>query len=122
MSMIAQKVKPKIIKAINKMPTEAIVKRVGVNEFGEPSDEENIVCNVIGLYHEGSSSISQITKDKGIVIKDKEQYLMVVCDEDTVKIKQGDFMYLDNNKFIIQDLGNQNRMNIYFDLKLGKVR
>lgn len=122
MSMIAQKVKPKIIKAINKMPTEAIVKRVGVNEFGEPSDEEKIVCNVIGLYHEGSSSISQITKDKGVVIKDKEQYLMVVCDEDTVKIKQGDFMYLDENKFIIQDLGNQNRMNIYFDLKLGKVR
>lgn len=122
MSMIAQKVKPKIIKAINKMPTKAIVKRVGVNEFGEPSDEENIVCKVIGLYHEGSSSISQITKDKGVIIKDKEQYLMVVCDEDTVKIKQGDFMYLDDNKFIIQDLGNQNRMNIYFDLKLGKVR
>ncbi|HGM1557825.1 TPA: hypothetical protein ACKOP0_003019 [Clostridioides difficile] len=47
---------------------------------------------------------------------------MVVCDEDTVKIKQGDFLYLDDNKFIIQDLGNQNRMNIYFDLKLGKVR
>ncbi|HGM1557824.1 TPA: hypothetical protein ACKOP0_003018 [Clostridioides difficile] len=45
--MIAQKVKPKIIKAINKMPTEATVKRVGVNEFGEPSDEENIVCNMI---------------------------------------------------------------------------
>ncbi|CZR97660.1 hypothetical protein CDFC105_73462 [Clostridioides difficile] len=122
MPMIAQKVKPKIIKAINKMPTKGIVKRVGINEFGEPSNEEDVVCEVIGLYHEGNSSISQITKDKGTVIKDKEQYLMVVYDEDTNKIKQGDSIYLDSSKFVIQDLGNQNRMNIYFDLKLGKVR
>ena len=41
---------------------------------------------------------------------------MVVYDEDTIKIKENDYFLLDNVKYIIKDLGNQNRLNIYFDM------
>ena len=43
-------------------------------------------------------------------------FLMVVYDEDTIKIKENDYFLLDDVKYIIKDLGNQNRLNIYFDM------
>jgi uncharacterized protein YneR len=119
--VIANKIKPKIEKAINKLPTRTIVKRNTINEFGEPAGE-TIICEVVGLFHEGNSSVTQITKDSGVVKKEKQQFLMVIYNDMTINIKENDLVYMENDKFTIQDLGNQNRMNVYFDLKLRLVK
>ena len=115
--MIANKIKPKILKVINKFPTHVTIYRDSKNEFGEPGAEKEI-CSVTGFYHEGNTQMSFITADKGEFKKDKSKFLMVVCDEITEKIKEGDYLYLDEKRFYIKDLGNQNRLNIYFDMLL----
>lgn len=115
--MIANKIKPKILKVINKFPTEVTIYRTSKNEFGEPGAEE-VICSVTGFYHEGTSQPSFMTAEKGEVKNDKSKFLMVVCDEVTSKIQEGDYLYLDNQKFYIKDKGNQNRLNIYFDMVL----
>ena len=115
--MIANKIKPKILKVINKFPTHVTIYRNTKNEFGEPVEEQK-VCSVTGFYHEGNTQMSFITADKGEFKKDKSKYLMVVCDDTTSKIQEGDYLYLDEKRFYIKDLGNQNRLNIYFDMLL----
>ncbi|RDY22879.1 hypothetical protein CHF27_011205 [Romboutsia maritimum] len=119
--MIANKIKPKIVKAINKLPTKAIIKRNSVNEFGEPEGEV-VICEVTGLFHEGNNQVTSISMDKGEVKRNKQQFLMVVYDDETMKIKENDIAYIDNDKFEIKDLGNQNRMNVYLDLNLKLVK
>ena len=106
--MIANKIKPKIQKVIDKFPTYVDIYRDAKNEFEEP--------NVKGFYLEGNTQISAITTDKGQVKRSKQMFLMVIYDEDTVKIKENDYFLLDDVKYIIKDLGNQNRLNIYFDM------
>ena len=117
--MIANKVKPKIQKVIDKFPTYVDIYRDVKNEFGEP-DGKDLICSVKGFYHEGNTQISAITTDKGQVKRSKQIFLMVIYDEDTMKIKENDYFLLDDTKYIIKDLGNQNRLNIYFDMLLER--
>ncbi|UDN63763.1 hypothetical protein [Clostridioides sp. ES-W-0016-02] len=120
--MLADKIKPKIRKAISKLPTEAIIKRTSKNDFGEPTNEEIIICKTFGLYHEGNSSISKISKDKGEVKRDKDQYLMLAYDEEESKIKEGDFLYMKGSKYVIEDLGNQYMLDSHLDMKIKLVK
>ena len=113
--MIANKIKPKIQKVIDKFPTYVDIYRDVKNEFGEPVGKD-LICTVKGFYHEGNTQISTITTDKGQVKRSKQIFLMVVYDDTTVKIKENDYFLLDDVKYIIRDLGNQNRLNIYFDM------
>jgi hypothetical protein len=113
--MIANKVKPKIQRVIDKFPTYVDVYRDVENEFGEPEGKD-LICSVKGFYHEGNTQISAITADKGQVKRSKQMFLMVVYDDITIKIKENDYFMLEDTKYIIRDLGNQNRLNIYFDM------
>ena len=115
--MIANKIKPKVKKVIDKFPTYVDIYRNSKNEFGEPGGKD-LICSVKGFYHEGNTQISAITTDKGEVKRDKQQFLMVIYDEETVKIQENDYFILDDIKYRIKDLGNQNRLNIYFDMLL----
>ena len=113
--MIANKIKPKIQKVIDKFPTYIDIYRDVKNEFGEPVGKD-LICTVKGFYHEGNTQISAITTDKGQVKRSKQIFLMVVYDDTTIKIKENDYFSLDDVRYIIRDLGNQNRLNIYFDM------
>lgn len=115
MSAISNKIKPKIEKVINKFPTNVNIFRSGLNEFNEPI-EDLLVCNVNGFYHEGNAQISAITQDKGEVKRNKQRFLMVLYNDDTINVKENDYFYLDNIRYKIKDKGNQNRLNIYFDM------
>jgi hypothetical protein len=113
--MIANKIKPKIQKVIDKFPTYVDIYRDVKNEFGEPGGKD-LICSVKGFYHEGNTQISAITTDKGQVKRSKQIFLMVVYDDTTAKIKENDYFFLEDVKYIIKDLGNQNRLNIYLDM------
>ena len=116
--MIANKIKPKVKKVINKFPTYVDIYRNIKNEFDEPTGEKTLICSVKGFYHEGSNQISAIIADKGEIKRNKQKLLMVICDEETIKIKENDYFELDGVKYSICDLGNQNMLNIYFDMLL----
>ena len=119
--MITNKIKPKIQKVIDKFPTYVDIYRDVKNEFGQPIGKD-LVCSVKGFYNEGNTQISAITTDKGQVKRSKQMFLMVVYDEDTIQIKENDYFLLDNIKYIIKDLGNQNRLNIYFDMLVERYQ
>ncbi|MGX4600247.1 hypothetical protein [Faecalimicrobium sp. JNUCC 81] len=119
MSNIANKIKPKVKKVIDKFPTNVEIYRDTKNKFGEPGEKE-LVCSVKGFYHEGNNMISAVTTDKGEVKRSKQKFLMVIYDEKTVKIKENYYFELDGAKYKIVDLGNQNRLNIYFDMLLER--
>ena len=119
MFMIANKIKPKIKKVIDKFPTYVDIYRDCVNEFGEPEGED-LICSVKGFYHEGNAQISAIAADKGEFKRNKQLFLMVVYDDITSNIKENDYFFLDNVKYIIKDLGNQNRLNIYLDMLIKR--
>ena len=103
--MIANKIKPKVKKVIDKFPTYVDIYRDIKNEFGEPGGKD-LVCSVKGFYHEGNTQISAITTDKGQVKRSKQMFLMVVYDEDTIKIKENDYFctiwyYFFHNQILI---------------------
>lgn len=113
--MMINKIKPKIQKVIDKSPTYVDIYRDVKNEFGEPGGKD-LICSVKGFYHEGNTQIYAVTTDKGQVKRNKKIFLMVVYDDTASNIKENDYFFLDNIKYIIKDLGNQNRLNIYLDM------
>ena len=117
---ITSKIKPKITKVINKFPTNVDIYRDILNEFNEV-EGNSLVCNITGFYHEGNNMITTIVADKGEVKKINQVYLMVIYDETSNQIKEDDYFYLDNIKYVIKDKGNSNRLNIYYDMLLEVI-
>ena len=68
--MIANKVSPKIFKAIKKFGVDVEVFRNTLNEFNEPVDKVKVI-EFRGLFSESQHSISSRKADSGQVKKDK---------------------------------------------------
>lgn len=115
-----EKIKAKVKKAIKKLPTTGYVKRAYLNDFEEKTDLLDDICTLEGLYHEGSN-ISISLQDKGEIKSDKGLYFLIVCDETAKLIRKDDYLILGNTKYLIKDLGNVNKMDIYMDMKLQEV-
>ena len=125
MSINKDKIKANIRKAIRKLPTQAKVIRYLIDEeFNEPVDIYETICEIEGLYHEGSTTraLSIDLQNKGEIKTGKGIYFLVVYEGDAMQIQKDDVLLIGNDKFIIKDLGNANRMDIYLDLKLEEVR
>ena len=90
--MIANKIKPKVKKVIDKFPTYVDIYRNSKNEFGEPGGKELIYENLKGFYHEGNTQINFSIADKGEVKRSNQKFLMVIYDEETVKIQENDYV------------------------------
>lgn len=115
-----EKIKAKVKKAIKKLPSQAVVKRAYLNNFGEKTDLLEKICELEGLYHEGSN-LSITLQNKGEVKSDKGLYFLIVYDETAKLIQKDDFIYIDGFKYQIKDIGNINKMDIYMDMKLQEV-
>lgn len=118
--MIANKIKPKIQRVISKFPTTVSIYRDLVNEFKEP-DGKDLVCEITGFYHEGNAQINFSIADKGEIKKSNQKFLMVVYDELSCSIQEGDYFFLGDKKYIVKEKGNQNLLNIYFDMLLEVI-
>lgn len=117
--MMVNKIKPKISKVISKFPTKVTVLRSNTNEFGEPTVSQ-VVCEITGFRHDGSSNVSKIIKESGEIKREKQNFLMVVYDQVSVLIEEGDFFEYKGIKYEIIDKGNCNNMDIYFDMLLKR--
>lgn len=125
MSINKEKIKANIRKAIRKLPTQAIIIRYLIDEeFNEPTEEYKTICEIEGLYHEGATTraLSIDLQNKGEIKKGKGIYFLVVYEGGAMQIQKDDVLLIGDDKFIIKDLGNANRMDIYLDLKLEEVR
>ena len=117
--MMTDKIKPKITKVINKFPTNVDIYRDELNEYNEPMNK-TFICNVTGFYHESNNGtrVDYTRTDKGEISRIPQSYLMVIYDDITVQIKEDDYFYLDDIKYVITSKGNANRLNIYYDMLL----
>ncbi|MGM9536080.1 MAG: hypothetical protein ACI3VR_12530, partial [Intestinibacter sp.] len=106
-----EKIRAKVRKAIKKLPTTAVIKRAYLNDFGEKTDLLEKICELEGLYHESNNQYGQnITlENKAEVIKEKNLYFLIVCDETAKLIQKDDFLFIENTKYQIKDLGNVNQ-------------
>lgn len=119
--MIANKVRPKIEKVIRRFPTEVEIYRNIKNEYNE-NDGEELICNVTGFYHTSESRAKDHILDKGFVKDNGFEYLMLVCNEVTEQIRVNDFLFIRGIKYKVLDLGNQNNLDIYYDLVLERCQ
>ena len=92
------------------------------NEFGEPSDEEESVGSLQGLYHEQNSNV-QITTGDTTQIRTKKipMILCVYDDAKTLNLKLGDILYLNDRILKVVSLVNIQEWNIIGDLSLEEV-
>lgn len=72
--MINNKIKSKVLKVINKFPTQVAIFRDAINEFGEPIEKQSI-CSLIGFYHEGNTQITSFISEKGEIKRESKNFL-----------------------------------------------
>lgn len=123
MSQLANKIKPKIQKVIDKFSTEGTVFREKFDNRKQPTGRYEKICELVGFYHQESiRSVALKLKylDKGQVIPKKNEYYMVVVDENSLKIKVGDYLKIKGVRYNVVELGNANNFDIYFDILLER--
>lgn len=83
--------------------------------FGEKK-EPLFVTKIKGYYHTGSSSLNLSITEGASKILNAEEKLLVVYNEDSLKIKKNDCLELYGRKYQIIDMGNVE--NIIFDMTI----
>lgn len=95
------------------------VKRLGKNEFGEPTDDIDTVGIVKGLYHEQNSNIQVTTGDTTQVRTKKIPMILCLHDDVTVlELAVGDFIIINEKIFKVTGVVNILEWNIISDISL----
>ena len=118
--MIANKIIPKLSKAIEKYGVNAEVYRSFINEFGEKTEDNTLVCKLKGLYSESNYSITKNITDPGTVKKDKISKFIVLINTDSNMVLEGDKIVINNISFEVVNISNANMINAYYELTLKR--
>lgn len=119
---LSSRVAPKIAKVIRRFPTTVKVVTIKLNKYKEPEALIVKIPELTGFYHENTFKMRIALEDKGVeYLKDNAMYLMVLIDDETKSIEQGDLFLLDDEYFEVVDKHNPNRLNIYYDVEIRKV-
>lgn len=117
MAINKEKLRKVVIKAINQMPYTGIVTRKGTDKYHKVNNNVPVVT-LIGLKYSPSESqkININVNDSGVTTNNVETRFLTVYNEDSLKVKKGDFITINDKKYIIKELGNTNE--ICFDIQL----
>ncbi|MEG2743963.1 MAG: hypothetical protein RR948_16900 [Clostridium sp.] len=118
--MIANKIKPKLLKSIAKFGVVVEVYRIACNEFNESEGNNTLVTTFKGLYSESNHAISESAIDGGKIKKDKAYKLIALIDDDSNKLLEGDFLHIKGIKFELISISNANMLDVYCDLTLRR--
>lgn len=97
-------------------------KRYKKNNFGEPSDELEIVGNVKGIYHEQNGSIQISTNDTTQTRTKKIP--MILClyeDAASLNLQIGDVLKFNNKAYKVTGIVNIQEWNIISDISLEVI-
>lgn len=97
-------------------------KRLKVNDFGEPTDESEVVATIKGLYHEQNSNI-QITTGETTQIRTKKIPMVLCLYEDAAlaALKVGDVVTINSETFKVTGVVNIQEWSIIADISLEVV-
>lgn len=88
------------------------------NEFNEPTEPQE-VCAIQGYYHKSETNINLNVTEGGTVTTNHTEKLLVIYDENSLSIKEGDYFTFNDVKYEIIDKGNI--FNIIFDMTLERT-
>ena len=118
--MITNKIIPKLSKAIEKYGVNVEIYRNFVNEFGEKTEDNTLVCKLKGLYFESNHSITKNITDPGTVKKDKISKFIVLINTDSNMVLEGDKIVINNIYFEVINISNANMINAYYEIVLKR--
>lgn len=95
--------------------------REGKNQYGEPNGTPAQVCCMIGLYHEQNSNIELMTGDTTQIRTKKIPMILCLCEQETLLLKQGDYMLLHGKKFVVTGIVDVQEWGIILDISLEVV-
>jgi uncharacterized protein YkvS len=97
-------------------------KRLKVNDFGEPTEESEVVATIKGLYHEQNSNI-QITTGETTQIRTKKIPMVLCLHEDAAlaALKVGDVVTINSETFKVTGVVNIQEWSIIADISLEVV-
>lgn len=97
-------------------------KRLKVNDFGEPTEESEVVATIKGLYHEQNSNI-QITTGETTQIRTKKIPMVLCLYEDAAlaALKVGDIVTINSKTFKVTGVVNIQEWSIIADISLEVV-
>jgi hypothetical protein len=112
----------KIKRELKRSGIEYEFKRSGKNEFGEPSDEPELVGKLNGLYHEQNSRIQVVTGDTTQIRTKKIP--MILClyeDAASLVLEVGDSVMINEKTFKVTGVTNIQEWSIISDISLEVV-
>lgn len=116
----------KLSRAIRVYGTKYRFMRANLDSFDEPTDENVLVLDVNGIYHEQTSYISLTASDAGIVPKKITPYIDVLAsdlmDENgKYKVQQEDSVTINSKEYKVTGINNLSNLNILCEICLEEV-
>lgn len=96
------------------------VKRTILNNYGEDTDEQQSITEVQGLFHTQKGYITKSVSD-GSKTHSKGQSKLMVAYDDSVLIKNGDTIQINENTYKIIEKNNIQEFNIVCDISMELV-
>ena len=96
------------------------VKRTILNNYGEDTDEQQSITEVQGLFHTQKGYITVSVSD-GSKTHSKGQPKLMVAYDDSVLIKNGDTIQINENTYKIIEKNNIQEFNIVCDISMELV-
>lgn len=97
-----------------------VVKRTVLNDYGEDTDKQEEVVEVQGLFHTEKGYITKSISD-GSKTHSKGQSKLMVAYDDSVLIKNGDMIQINENIYKIIEKNNMQEFNIICDISMELV-
>jgi hypothetical protein len=119
--MIANKINPKLKKAISKYGLDISVFRNYENDFGENIEYEKIF-SFKALYSESSTNGADTTvTDKGRTVRANNTSLICLIDEYTSKVTAGTILEIKGQMYEVIKTQNSNLLDSYYEISIEKV-
>lgn len=119
--MIANKINPKLKKAISKYGLDISVFRNYENDFGENIEYEKIF-SFKALYSESSTNGADATvTDKGRTVRANNTSLICLIDEYTSKVTAGTMLEIKGQMYEVIKTQNSNLLDSYYEISIEKV-
>ena len=119
--MIANKINPKLKKAISKYGLDICVFRNYENDFGENVEYEKIF-SFKALYSESSTNGADTTvTDKGRAVRANNTSLICLIDEYTSKVTAGTMLEIKGQMYEVIKTQNSNLLDSYYEISIEKV-
>ena len=119
--MIANKINPKLKKAISKYGLDISVFRNYENDFGENIEYEKIF-SFKALYSESSTNGADTTvTDKGRTVRANNTSLICLIDKYTSKVTAGTMLEIKGQMYEVIKTQNSNLLDSYYEISIEKV-